>query len=97
MFCNVIAIYQKLLYDCGADLVGIGDMREVADCDYKTGISIAAALPVNVIIDLQTAPTKEYYDLYYSINRKLNGIVTAGETFLKERGCQPPATEVAGL
>lgn len=77
---------KKLLYYRGADLIGIGDMSEVENCHFKTGISIAVALPKNTIIDLQKAPTKEYYDLYYSLNKKLNEIVMAGEDFLKKRG-----------
>ena len=55
-------------------------------CNFKTGISIAVALPKAIIIDLQEAPTREYYDLYYSLNKKLNEIVMAGEDFLKKRG-----------
>ena len=77
---------KELLYDCGADLVGIGDMSEVEHCCFKTGISVAIALPKDIIIDLQEAPTKEYYDLYYSLNKKLNEIVLTGEDFLKKRG-----------
>ena len=77
---------KELLYDCGADLVGIGDMSEVGNCCFKTGISVAVALPKDIIIDLQEAPTKEYYDLYYSLNKKLNEIVLTGENFLKKRG-----------
>ena len=77
---------KELLYDCGADLVGIGDMSEVEHCCFKTGISVAVALPKDIIIDLQEAPTKEYYDLYYSLNKKLNEIVLTGEDFLKKRG-----------
>ena len=77
---------KKILYCHGADLVGIGDMGDVEHCNFKTGISVAVALPQNVITDLQTAPTKEYYDLYYSLNRKLNDIVMAGEVFLKSQG-----------
>lgn len=77
---------KKIMYDCGADLIGIGDMSEVENCNYKTGVSIAVALPKKIIVDLQTAPTKEYYDLYYSLNKKLNEIVMVGEDFLKTRG-----------
>lgn len=77
---------KKIMYDRGADLIGIGDMSGVENCNYKTGISIAVALPENIIIDLQTAPTKEYYDLYYSLNKKLNEIILLGENFLKNRG-----------
>lgn len=77
---------KNLLYGQGAALVGIGDMSRVQNCDFKTGIAVAIPLPENVIIDLQTAPTKEYYDLYYSLNGKLNEIVMAGEEFLQSKG-----------
>ena len=77
---------KKYLYCCGADLIGIGDMSMVENCKFKIGIAIAVALPKNIIIDLQKAPTKEYYNLYYSLNKKLNDIVMAGEDFLKKKG-----------
>lgn len=77
---------KKIMYDCGADLIGIGDMSEVENCNYKTGISIAVALPKDIIMDLQTAPTREYYALYHALNKKLNEIVLMGEDFLKNRG-----------
>ena len=77
---------KELLYERGADLIGIGDMNEVENCCFKTGISVAVALPKDMIIDLQKAPTKEYYALYHSLNNKLNEIVLAGEEFLKKSG-----------
>ena len=55
---------KNILYDCGADLVGIGDISKVENSDFNVGIAVAVALPERVIMDLRTAPTKEYYDLY---------------------------------
>lgn len=77
---------KKRLYDKGADLVGIGDMSQVKNCNFKTGVAVAVALPKSVIRDLQEAPTEEYYALYGSFNRKLNEIVLVGEEFLKRKG-----------
>lgn len=77
---------KEILHFQGADLVGIGDMSSVENCNFKTGISVAVSLPKNVIIDLQEAPTQEYYNLYHSLNSKLNEIVMAGEEFLKKEG-----------
>ena len=74
---------RSLLFSRGADLVGIGDMSGVKGCSFRTGISVAVALPADVVRDLQKAPTREYYDLYYSLNDRLDLIVTAGEDFLK--------------
>lgn len=77
---------KELLYSQGAALAGIGDMSQIPGCDFKTGVAVAVLLPANIIRDLQTAPTKEYYDLYYSLNGKLNEIVMAGEEFLRSKG-----------
>lgn len=77
---------KKLLYDQGANLVGIGDMSKVEGCGFRTGVAVAVSLPKKVIADLQEAPTKEYYSLYYSLNKKLNEILMAGEGFLREKG-----------
>lgn len=77
---------KKILYHHGADLISIGDMSMVENCDFKIGVAVAVALPKNVVTDLQEAPTKEYYDLYHSLNAKLNQIVMAGESFLREKG-----------
>lgn len=70
----------------GAALAGVGDLRGAADCSYPVGAVVALPLPPNVIRDLQTAPTEEYYHLYHSMNQKLNKIVLAGEQFLKDQG-----------
>lgn len=77
---------KKLLYCQGANLVGIGDISEVGNCNYKVGVAVAVSLPQKIIIDLQKAPTKEYYDLYYALNKKLNEIVLVGEEFLRNHG-----------
>ena len=77
---------KKILYSKGADLVGIGDMSKVENCNYITGVSVAIPLPINVTIDLQEAPTKEYYNLYSVLNKELNEIIVTGEEFLRNRG-----------
>ncbi|MCB6415315.1 4Fe-4S binding protein [Faecalimonas umbilicata] len=77
---------KRILRCQGADLVGIGDMSKAENCNFKRGVAVAVALPPNVIIDLQEAPTKEYYNLYYSLNEKLNEIIMAGGEFLRNRG-----------
>ena len=77
---------REILLENGAELVGIGDMRSVEGCMYPTGIAAAVVLPKGIIQTLPDAPTKEYLDLYPQMNALLNASVTAGETFLRERG-----------
>lgn len=77
---------KELLFQNGACLVGVGDLKGIEGCGYDIGVSVAVSLPEKVIRDLQDAPTKEYHDLYYSLNDQLNQSVTAGEKFLQEKG-----------
>lgn len=49
---------------------------------------MAVPVPKNIVKDLQTAPTKEYYDAYYALNAMLDDIVTYGAEFLRENGYQ---------
>lgn len=77
---------KELLFQSGADLAGIGNLKGVKECGYPTGIAVAAAVPKNIVYDLQNAPTKAYHAMYYTLNNKLNEIVLMGEKFLRDRG-----------
>ena len=70
----------------GARLVGVGDMTDVEGCEYTKCVSVAIPLPKHLIRDLQTAPTKEYNDIYFALNRKLNELVLLGEQTLRDAG-----------
>ena len=48
-------------------MTGIGDLRGIVSENLTTGIAVAISIPKNIIRDLQTAPTKEYYDAYHTI------------------------------
>ena len=61
-------------------------LTAVPSSDYPVGIAVAVPLPKHIIKDLQLAPTREYYELYTTLNDKLNAIVTAGEEYLISRG-----------
>ena len=89
MFESEITLKEELIQElqkAGAALVGIGDMTTVENCSYPVGVSVAIPVPKNIILDLQTKPTKEYYDMYHEWNRRLNRIVTIGEKFLRSKG-----------
>ena len=83
---NLTEELKNLLLTHGAGLVGIGNLKEIGECDYGTGIAVAVPVPGNIVRDLMEAPTKEYCDLYHTLNHSLNEIVMQGEKFLQERG-----------
>lgn len=69
-----------------ADLKGVAGLEKIADNNMNIGVSVAVPVPAKIVRDLKTAPTKEYYDMYYSLNEKLNKIVEAGAEFLVGKG-----------
>ena len=76
----------SLLTKKGAKLMGVADLSRIVDGVMRTGVSVAVPVPKNIVKYLQTAPTKEYYDAYYALNAMLDGIVTCGAGFLREKG-----------
>lgn len=79
--------YEDLIHqmkDRGADLVGIANLSGLHE--WGTGISVAVAIPQNVICSIHNGPTIEYYDTYYQINEHLNDIVSFGANFLINKG-----------
>lgn len=77
---------EQILKDAGAALVGYGDMRGLETSGYPFGAAVAVPVPVPIVEGITDGPTKEYYDMYYELNARLDHIVTCGEQFLKGRG-----------
>ena len=80
-----------LLRKKGAQLVGTADLTGIVEGNLTTGICVAVPVPKHIVLDLQTAPTREYYDAYHSLNAQLNEIVLSGAEFLNARGYQAVA------
>ena len=85
-----ISLLKKDLFSMlkkkGAKLMGVADLTGIVKGSMQTGISVAVPIPKHIVRDLQTAPTKEYYDAYYSLNTQLDEIVTSGAEFLTDQG-----------
>lgn len=76
----------KTLYDAGAALVGVADLRDVPGAEFPFGVSVVLPLAKHITQDLLTAPTEEYHAAYHELNGRLNEIVLTGERFLKQQG-----------
>lgn len=88
---------RLLLRQTGAALVGFADLRAVESSAYPTGVSVAIALPPHILRQLQTAPTRDYYDMYYAWNARLDTIVTTGAQFLRSAGYDAKACTVDSI
>ena len=66
----------SILTEKGAKLMGVADLSGIVNGEMQTGVSVAVPVPVNIVKDLRTAPTKEYYDAYHALNAKLDDIVS---------------------
>ena len=79
---------------CGADLVGIGDLRELPP-DVRgglpVGICVAVKYPKEVIRGIAALPTPEYRDWYHRLNGRLDTLVTWGAQALQAFGYEAVA------
>ena len=50
----------SLLAEKGAKLMGVADLSGIVGGEMQTGISVAVPVPKNIVMNLKTAPTKEY-------------------------------------
>ena len=88
---------ERLLRQTGAALVGFADLRNVAASPCPTGVSVAIPLPPQILRQLKTAPTREYYDMYYAWNVRLDTIVRTGAQYLQSRGFYAKACTVDSI
>lgn len=73
----------------GADLVGIGDLRELPPDvreNMPIGICVAVKYPANAIKGIADLPTREYSDWYHKLNERLDTLVTLGAEYLQTMG-----------
>ncbi|HEX3018231.1 MAG TPA: 4Fe-4S double cluster binding domain-containing protein [Caproicibacter sp.] len=77
---------KKTLLEHGASLVGFGDLSGIVAGDMACGVSVAIAIPPEVICGIANGPTMDYYREYYRINDLLDDAVTAGAEYLKKNG-----------
>ena len=84
-----------LLWEKGARLMGVADLSGIVSGGMRTGVSVAVPVPRDVVRDLKTAPTREYYDIYHTLNRQLDEIISSGAGFLRQQGCQAVANTTA--
>lgn len=67
---------EKVLRDAGAELVGYGDMSEIENVPYPTGVIIAISQPI-----------QESSDVEYNHTRKmLSKALEAGTSYLESKG-----------
>lgn len=82
---------EELLKANGADLTGIGDIREIpAEMrdGFPTGISVAVKYPKEIIRGIAQFPTADYQKWYGKLNELLDHLVILGADWLKGKGYQ---------
>ncbi len=79
------ALFERAA-EMGAKLMGVADLRGIVGGELTIGVSVAVPVPKHIVTDLQTAPTREYYDAYHALNAQLDEIVEQGAEFLQKSG-----------
>lgn len=77
---------KKFLEEKGADIIGFANISTLKNAPMPYGICIGIKIPKNIIISIKNGPNKLYYDIYNTLNNKLDTIVKSAEFFLKEKG-----------
>jgi epoxyqueuosine reductase QueG len=70
----------------GASLVGFASLEGIIPGDMRYGVSVAAAIPREIIASIHDGPNIGYYDAYHEINAKLDSILLRGEELLADMG-----------
>ena len=91
---NITGFIKDELFCHGADLVSFGDLTQLPAgirCSLPVGISVAVKYPKEVIKGIADMPSKEYYDQYNILNKKLDMLVTLGAEALQMLGYEAVA------
>ena len=96
-----MAILQEnlfaLLRGKGAKLIGVADMESYAEYGMNRGVAVAIPVPANIIEDIKTSPTIEYYRMYHTLNAQLDDMVEAGAEYLRLQGFRARANTKKAL
>ena len=83
-FAHLAGLYSK----CDVSLPSTPDSeKEPFEIpEYPGGVSIAVAIPKEVIRGISSQPTEEYFNAYHEINHKLDALALFCESYLALRG-----------
>ena len=87
---------RELLLARGAALVGFADLGELwTDVRFHLprGISIAVAINPRIIAQIETGPTRQYFDEYKRVNDQLNYLATFAADYLANANYRVKAVE----
>ncbi|MDO5294930.1 MAG: 4Fe-4S double cluster binding domain-containing protein [bacterium] len=77
---------KEVLLEAGASLVGFADLKGIVEDGFPCGVSMAIAIPTQLILSIEDGPNMDYYTLYHDYRSKLNHVALVGERFLREKG-----------
>jgi epoxyqueuosine reductase QueG len=86
---NILTDIQDKLIKDGASLVGFAQSKGLhlkIDDHFVLGISIAVALDPGIVKGITQGPTKEYYNEYIKVNRKLDSLSKMISSFIVSQG-----------
>lgn len=82
---------KQYMLENGASLVGFANLSSVEGCKWKSGISIAIAIDIEVLKSIENGPTMAYYNEYYRLNDKLDELSLLAEEYIKKLGYEAVA------
>ncbi len=90
-------VLKKELKLSGASLVGFASLEGINGADMRYGVSVAVAIPPEIVASIHDGPNIGYYNAYHELNAKLDSIVIRGEMLLADMGYSARAQTVASV
>ena len=100
---------RELLFANGASLVGFAnvqglyarpeDLQHAAWSvpEYPRAVSIALAIPREIILGIEDGPTMEYFDAYHSLNKRLDDLAMLCAEYIRSGGYNAHAQTVSSI
>lgn len=85
----ITEVLRDYLIKEGAAMVGFADLEEISYENrkgFKYGISIIVPLDPRIVLQIEGGPTKEYYEEYTNVNKKLDSLAVKASEFLLNSG-----------
>lgn len=77
---------KKLLYDNGAALAGYADLTDIVPEGMAYGVSVGINIPPEIVRSIHNGPNMDYFNVYHTLNAKLDSLVTLGAEYLTVKG-----------
>lgn len=83
---KITLLLSRMLEESDADIFGFCDLSGLVPGRLCTGVSVGISEPREVVAALSEGPNMDYFNVYHSINARLDKVVTDAAELLRSNG-----------